>query len=98
MEPKENWTHEYQALLAIPGRALITLNANNPQDVQGPISSLLSHKARFEAQPKSDTILVFSDEHFGGKEPIGCIVDYEIPGSLNRLRYPEMKQAVQRAA
>lgn len=97
MDP--NLTPQYRAQIFIPGsKSLVTITGSNPQDVQGPVSVLLRNKARFEPQGKSNTILVFSTEHFEGKQPVGWIADYEVPMEMSTAALTEHRLSVQRAA
>lgn len=80
----QSFTPEYRAQLTLTQpRCVVTITGSSPADVQNTVTGLLRGKTRFDAGQNERTILVFNDQHHDGEQPIGWIIEYQVPNAMS---------------
>jgi hypothetical protein len=93
-----NLIRQYRAQL-FDENGTTTITSASLADCQRKVASVLGTKPRYEEQgSESNTQSIFSPSHFDGKQPVGWIVEMEVPAVLGVKSVTENRIAAQRAA
>lgn len=98
MNPNLNLTRQYRAQL-FDQNGTVTITSASLNDCQKKIANILGGTPRYEQhEGDSNTQSIFSNTHLQGKQPVGWIVEMEVPEVLGVKQVTETRFAAQRAA
>jgi hypothetical protein len=76
----------------------ITITSASLSDANKKIASVLGSGFRIDQQKDSKTQLVYTKNHFDGKQPCGWLIEMEVPAVLSVKEVTENRLATQQAA
>jgi len=82
---------EYQANLTLTNDTTCTFKGSCLEDIESNISMLLKGgPVRYETR-EGNSILIYHDSHSASKEPLGWIVEYEVPHTMRASEQPHLR-------
>ena len=106
MQPKLDT--EYRAKLALNNNVVCSITGSDRKAVQDTVHSLITQQSHLTAQQKQNPVrfedtennstLIFHNSYFEGKQPMGWIAEYDVPGVMSVQAMTEQCFRAQKAA